>query len=486
MKKQTTSKANPNANDGSNGANDGSYSGGNGDNGDFGQAGLPTGPTGRQIIVLRPDTARAGISAINEIAGIRATAASELSPAAADPSKGNIFFEELDIMVVEGGASQMGALEASVFDSSSPVLSVEPEMYVVPMDEPTPQTPVDSYLSSLGRDYILGYADAVQALATHLLATSDGTMSEEEAVEIAASYFDNANATWGLQATRVTSSRWSGAGMRVAVLDTGMDINHPDFVGRSIITRSFVPGQGVQDGHGHGTHCIGTSCGPKLPPGGGRRYGIAYNATILAGKVLSNQGSGTSGQVLAGINWAIANRATVISMSLGSAVTPGQAFSPAYEQAALAALNAGSLIVAAAGNAGNNPVGSPANCPSVMAVGAVDNNLQRASFSCLGINGNGGALDIAGPGVNVYSAAPMPRRYQAMSGTSMATPHVSGIAALWAERTGLRGRALWQKLTSTTRNIGQTPQQVGAGLVQAPVQLILPPIHRVPGGVIRR
>lgn len=473
MKKQKTSPGN----DGSTGDNSG------GD--DFGQSGLPTGNTGRQIIVLRPDAARAGINAVDQIAGIRATASSELTPATADPSRGSILFEELDIMVVDGDANQFGALEASVFDNTSPVLSIEPEVYVVPMDEPTAGSAVDSYLSALGRDYIQGYADAVQTLAARLLATSDGSLTEADAVDIAAAYFDNASATWGLQATRVPSSRWSGAGMRVAVLDTGMFLNHPDFAGRSIIYQSFVPGQSVQDGHGHGTHCIGTACGPKQPAGGGRRYGIAYNATILAGKVLSNSGSGTSGQVLAGINWAVANRATVISMSLGSSVTAGQSYSPAYEQAALAALNAGSLIVAAAGNAGNNPVGSPANCPSVMAVGAVDNNLQRAGFSCIAINGNGGALDIAGPGVNVYSTAPLPARYASMSGTSMATPHVAGIAALWAERTGLRGRALWQKLIATTRNIGQTTQTVGAGLVQAPVQLILPPIHRVPGPVIR-
>lgn len=482
MKKQKNTPGNG-AENGGNGGNGGDN--GNDNGGMFSQAGLPTGPTGRQIVVLRPDSARAGINAVNEIAGIRASASADLQPASADPSRGSILFEELDIMVVEGDAGQFGALQASVADNASPVLSVEPEMYVVPMDEPGTAPSLDRYLSALGRDYIQGYADAVKALAATLLASSDGSLSEAEAIDIAASYFDNASSTWGLQATRVPSSSWSGAGMRVAVLDTGMDLNHPDFAGRSIIARSFVAGQSVQDLHGHGTHCIGTACGPRVPPGGSRRYGIAYNSTILAGKVLGNNGSGTSGTVLAGINWAVANRATVISMSLGSAVAPGQAYSPAYEQAALAALNAGCFIVAAAGNAGNNPVGSPANCPSVMAVGAVDNNLQRAAFSCLGINGNGGGLDIAGPGVNVYSAAPMPRRYATMSGTSMATPHVAGIAALWAQRTGLRGRALWQKLTSTTRNIGQTRQTVGAGLVQAPVQLILPPIRPIPGPILR-
>ncbi len=196
--------------------------------------------------------------------------------------------------------------------------------------------------------------------------------------------------------------------------------------------------------------------------------------------MLSDGGSGQTGWILAGINWAIQNKATIISMSLGSPVTVGQPYSPAYEQAALAALNNNCLIVAAAGNAGQNPqyypVGSPANCPSVLAVAALDNTLHRAPFSCLGVNPNGGEVNIAGPGVNVFSTWPIPARYNTISGTSMATPHVAGCAALWAQWTGLRGKALWQKLESTALNIGLPVQQAGAGLVQAPLCLrIIPP-----------
>jgi subtilisin len=114
------------------------------------------------------------------------------------------------------------------------------------------------------------------------------------------------------------------------------------------------------------------------------------------------------------------------------------------------------------------PVGSPANCPSVLAVAAVNDSLQRSSFSCIATNPDGGELNIAAPGERVFSSVPAPALYGVKSGTSMATPHVSGIAALIAEATGLRGKALWQKLVKSTRDIGLPVEHAGSGLVQAP------------------
>jgi subtilisin len=269
--------------------------------------------------------------------------------------------------------------------------------------------------------------------------------------------------TWGLLATNVLNSTYSGQGIKVAVLDTGMDLQHPDFAGRMITSSSFIPGQQVQDLHGHGTHCIGTSCGSRAPAKA-PRYGIAHNAHIFAGKVLSNSGTGSTGGILAGINWAIANGCQVISMSLGSKAGP-QLF---YEQAAQRALAAGSLIIAAAGNDSNrpsyiHPTGAPANSPSVVAVAALDLNLNVAAFS------NGGKIEIAGPGVDVFSSVPMPRQYATMSGTSMATPHVAGIAALIAESgAAYRGAALAARLQALARALPHPVSDVGAGLVQAP------------------
>jgi subtilisin family serine protease len=241
------------------------------------------------------------------------------------------------------------------------------------------------------------------------------------------------------------------------MLDTGLDLGHPDFAGRAIVSATFV-GQPVQDLNGHGTHTTGTACGPKAPAGSTPRYGIAHRAPIFVGKVLSNAGGGTTATVLAGINWAIANRCPVISMSLG-AQTGVQA---AYTAAGSSALSKGLLIIAAAGNAAA-PTGAPANSPTIMSVASLDPTLVPSSFSDFG------KIEIAGPGRDVFSSVPRPTRYGIKSGTSMATPHVAGCAALWAETSpNLRGILLWRKLIATARHLPFPIARVGAGIVQAP------------------
>lgn len=282
--------------------------------------------------------------------------------------------------------------------------------------------------------YAKGYRDGVDGLYQNL---RGGTWPPGEA-ETAAAYNDTPQATWGLQATRAINSQRDGRGMRVAVLDTRMDLKHPDFAGRRIVSRSFIAGQTVQDGHGHGTHCIGTACGSKSNTG--RRYGVAPACDIYAGKVLSNAGSGGDAGILAGIEWAIANKCQVISMSIRRVVC---ATTVAYEQVGQRALANGRLVVVAAGQ--YSCVNRPANSVSMMAVAALDSNLTIANFCCRSSNIAGGAVDIAGPGVNVYSSWPMATRYRSISGTSMATPHVAGVTALFAQATGLRGAPLLGK-----------------------------------------
>lgn len=395
--------------------------------------------TGKYLVLFREDAVSEGIQALSETDA---------------PTSNTLIFSDLGVAVVEAEPAQFNML--SVGEADSPILAVEPEQIVYALG--------DDRL-----DYLRGYRDGVNHLVDQLASGKDSS-EQTQASPLA---FDESLATWGLQATKVINTCASGRGIKVAVLDTGFDLQHPDFLGRKITAKSFVEGEAAQDGHGHGTHCIGTACGPKTPailP----RYGVAYNAEIFAGKVLSNAGSGTDSQILQGIEWAMANGCDVISMSLGSRTRVGDSYSPVYEAVAQRALNRGTLIVAAAGNESNRsagiikPVGRPANCPSILAVAAIDSQEQVANFSTRGLNPDGGQIDIAGPGVAVRSSWPMPTQYRTISGTSMATPHVAGIAALHAEESGLKGQALWNLLVRKARRLSLPSVDVGAGIVQAP------------------
>lgn len=318
-------------------------------------------------------------------------------------------------------------------------------------------------IGGLSAEYLRGFRDAAGFLHDQAVAAEVGTAAGDH-------FADTDAATWGLQATGVTATPESGQGVTVAVLDTGLDLEHPDFAGRDIESRSFVKGESVHDGQGHGTHTAGTATG-ALTPVEGPRYGVAHAARLMIGKVLSDEGSGTDGDILAAMSWAIAANAQVISMSLGADVDE---VSTAYETVGSRALAAGSLVIAAAGNNaarsdGNSGfVGIPANSSSIMAVAAVDATLEIADFSARSSTADGGKIDIAGPGVAVRSSWPLPTRYRTISGTSMATPHVAGIAALWAQRTGVTGEALWAELVGSARALPLPAEDVGAGLVQAP------------------
>jgi subtilisin len=370
--------------------------------------------TGRSLVLFDDGAAAAGIDAVQAATGLELATAQAL-------------FELLGVAVVEAPPDRLA--EAGASDA---ILAVEAERVV------------------------------------YALEVTPGPIRDAAPAAV-----DESQATWGLQATKVIDSARTGRGIRVAVLDTGLDQQHPDFAGRAITTRSFVEGEDVQDGHGHGTHCIGTALGPGSPEIA-PRYGIAYEGEIFAGKVLSNAGSGGDAGILAGIEWAIENDCAVVSMSLGAPTQPGQAFSQVFERVARRAQDAGTLIVAAAGNESDrpdviNPVAHPANCPSIMAVGAVDAEGAIAPVSNRGIDPGGGEVDIAAPGVAVYSSWPLPTRYRTISGTSMATPHVAGIAALHAEQdAAARGAALGALLTGGAQRMALPPQDVGAGLVQAP------------------
>jgi subtilisin family serine protease len=288
--------------------------------------------------------------------------------------------------------------------------------------------------------------------------------------------FEETSVTWGLEVTKVALSTLSGAGIKVAVLDTGFDRNHQDFRGRSITTKLFVTRSSENDTQGHGTHCIGTACGPQRPTSG-PRYGIAYEAAIYAGKVLGDDGMGTDRSVIAGMDWALDQGCQIISMSLGSATQVGDQPNADFEQIGKACLDGGSVVIAAAGNESSRPghiapVGSPANATTIMAVAAIDRALGPAPFSCGGVN-RGQDVDIAAPGVDVLSSLPG-NRYGRLSGTSMATPHVSGVAALIAQSDAkFRGRALWERLLELAGPLSHPARDVGKGLLLAPHEVVV-------------
>ncbi len=291
--------------------------------------------------------------------------------------------------------------------------------------------------------------------------------SMEDPVEKGQSSF-----TWGLRTTGADCSRYTGTGVRLAVLDTGFDAAHPDFQKREITTCSFVPEETVQDCHGHGTHCIGVAGGTTNEEG--RRYGVAPGTSLFAGKVLSDGGSGAQSWVLNGITWAAKNGCQVISMSLGSPVQPGEIYDIAYERAARFALSKGALLVAAAGNDSDRslqrlcPVSSPADCPSILAVGAIDEELNVANFSNCAVNPSG-LVDFVAPGVGIHSAWVMPTRYRTLSGTSMATPHVAGIIALlWEKYPTATPMEIEKKLRETAKQLPIAAEEVGVGLCMAP------------------
>jgi subtilisin family serine protease len=322
-------------------------------------------------------------------------------------------------------------------------------------------------------------------------------------LDVAADPLDNGS-TWGVKAVGAHTSPFSGEGVVVAVLDTGIDPSHPAFAGVTLERKNFTSAS-PDDDHGHGTHCAGTIFGRDV---NGTRIGVAPGVSrALIGKVLG-RGGGGSDSVLAAIEWALQNGAHVISMSLGidfpgyvadlqqDGVPPELATSIALEGyranvllferlarlvEARSAFMQASILVAAAGNESQrdvNPdfeigVSPPAVADGMISVAALQQGprgLSIASFSNVGAR-------VSGPGVGVLSAQ-AGGGLRPMNGTSMATPHVAGIAALWAQKLQLAGQftsplftdRLVGSATTDPLQPGFDPPDVGAGLVQAPQQ----------------
>ncbi|MFF2790940.1 S8 family serine peptidase [Streptomyces sp. NPDC058049] len=244
--------------------------------------------------------------------------------------------------------------------------------------------------------------------------------------------------TQQVAATAAWAAGYDGKGTKVAVLDTGTDLDHPDLRGRVTASKNFTDSDTDADRQGHGTHTISTVGGSGAESAGAKR-GVAPGAQLLSGKVLNDVGYGLDSWIIAGMEWAVEARADVVSMSLGD---PSQtACDDPLAAAAERLSQQGPLFVIAAGNSGpgNNTVSSPGCAASALTVGAVDRDDRTAVFSSRGPAGLQHTLkpEIAAPGVGISAPAAGGRgvyAYQSMSGTSMATPHVAGAAAIVKQR----------------------------------------------------
>ncbi|MCF2144713.1 MAG: S8 family serine peptidase [Candidatus Heimdallarchaeota archaeon] len=243
----------------------------------------------------------------------------------------------------------------------------------------------------------------------------------------------DAEEVWGgaENAVDVVAGNVAGQGVKVAIIDTGIDYTHPDLDGVYAGGYDFVANDNdPKDENGHGTHCAGIVAAEDNGEG---VIGVAPKTSIYAIRALDAYGSGSVSNIVAGIDWCINNNMDIISMSLGSS-SPDSTL----EDAVSRAYNAGIVVVAASGNDGKNAISYPAKYADAIAVGAIDSNHNLASFSNYGPE-----QEVVAPGVDIYSTMPtytvtlnswwyggLSKNYDQMSGTSMATPMVAGVCAL--------------------------------------------------------
>ncbi|MFI8232052.1 S8 family peptidase [Streptomyces sp. NPDC085900] len=268
---------------------------------------------------------------------------------------------------------------------------------------------------------------------------------------------------------------YDGKGVKVAVVDTGVDTTHPDLASAVKASKDFTGTGSTDDMAGHGTHVAATLAGSGARSGG-RYKGVAPGAEILNAKVLDDSGEGSDSSVIAGLEWAAGQGAKVANLSLGQEDTPGE--DPVEAAVNALSKSTGMLTVAAAGNEGPDvgTIDSPGAAESALTVGAVDGEDRLADFSSTGPTADSALKpDLTAPGVDIVSARaahghmgdPAADGYVSMSGTSTATPHAAGAAAILAQRhPDWTGARIKQALTAfTTPTTGATGYQQGTGRV---------------------
>ncbi|GAB2962157.1 S8 family serine peptidase [Streptomyces heilongjiangensis] len=269
---------------------------------------------------------------------------------------------------------------------------------------------------------------------------------------------------------------YTGKGVTVAVLDGGVDVDHPDLVGRVAYSENFTTSPETRDTVGHGTHVASTIAGSGAASGG-KYKGVAPDATLVSGKVCPDRSCDESA-MLAGMEWAaVEKKAAIVNISIGGGDTP--AVDPLEEAVNTLTRQTGTLFVIAAGNSGSGrySLDSPGTADAALTVGAVDKSDQLAPFSSRGPRLGDDVVkpDLTAPGVDIVAAraegtamgTPVDDHYTSASGTSMATPHVAGAAALLAQQhPDWRASRLKPALTASAQVApGQSVFEQGAGRV---------------------
>lgn len=285
-------------------------------------------------------------------------------------------------------------------------------------------------------------------------------------------------------APQVWDAGYTGEGVTVAVLDTGVDASHPDLAGQVVAEANFTDEPDAVDHHGHGTHVASTVAGTGAASGG-QYVGVAPDADLVSGKVCNSNGQCQTSWIMAGMEWATKQHgADVVNMSLGGDPTGGtDILSQLVDDLSV---QTGALFVISAGNSGpgRGRVGSPAAADAALAVGAVDKSDQMASFSSRGprIGDHTVKPEITAPGVGIVAARadgttlgePVDQHYTSLNGTSMSSPHLAGAAALLAQARGLTGQELKDALVSTAADTGHRWYEQGTGRVDVPAAVDSP------------
>ena len=287
---------------------------------------------------------------------------------------------------------------------------------------------------------------------------------------------------------QVWESGFTGKNVKIAVIDTGIDITHPDFAGRVLATQDFTL-EGFRDSNGHGSLVAGIAAGSGSYSSG-KFQGVAPGALILAGKVLSADGSGRMSDVMAAVEWAVDLAADIVNLSLGTSGSSdgGDALCEICDRA----VEGGTVVCVAAGNDGPNrrTVGSPAAARRVITVGAATSSGLVAEFSSRGPTSDDRLKpEIVAPGIDIISARakdtragkPLDNYYTSATGTSMATPHVAGIIALLLEAgRDSSPQLIRETLLNTATDLELDDYAQGAGMVDADMALRYVQTHENP------